>query len=138
MAIENAVYVSQLDKNLPDGDVDTKDEGDDILRMLKAVLLNTFPNANGAIAASAAELSALAGALGSGAQIRVPTQTAGDASTKAASTAFVMQALAAAVVGMPPYGASVEQYTLQINGGTPSWGLGSPLTMLSMMNQGVI
>jgi microcystin-dependent protein len=47
MAIENAVYINDLNLNNPTA-VDFAAEGDDHMRLIKRVLKNTFVNANGA------------------------------------------------------------------------------------------
>jgi len=48
MAIESAVYVQDLDANGPPA-TDFVSEGDDHLRLLKAVLKTTFPDATSAV-----------------------------------------------------------------------------------------
>lgn len=48
MALESASYVSGLNSSNPDN-LDGKNQGDDHLRMIKAVLLSTFPGSAGAI-----------------------------------------------------------------------------------------
>jgi hypothetical protein len=48
MTVENASYISGLNSAYPPGS-DTISEGDDHLRLIKAVLKETFPNANEAI-----------------------------------------------------------------------------------------
>ena len=48
MTVESAPYVSGLNANYPPGS-DTISEGDDHLRLIKAVLKNTLPNADEAI-----------------------------------------------------------------------------------------
>lgn len=60
MPIEPASYVSQLNASYPAVGDDLK-YGDDHLRLLKAVLLATFPNLAGAIAATDVELSRVSG-----------------------------------------------------------------------------
>jgi len=97
MAIEAATYVAQLDKTLPQG-TSSPTEGDDHLRKIKETLTNTFPNALGVVSATHADLSAVAGGAGSGASLNVAAQIAGTYSAKAASTAFVGDAVAAASV----------------------------------------
>lgn len=112
MTVETATSISQLDPNLPASD-DPKSEGDNHLRLLKSVLQTQFPNfGTNAITVTAAEVNYLGGVTSgiqtqlnakgaitgqtwtgthdfTGATITVPTATAGDSSTKAASTAFV-------------------------------------------------
>lgn len=48
MTVEAATWIDDLDPTLPDGDLDGIAEGDNHFRMLKQVLLTTFPNATGA------------------------------------------------------------------------------------------
>ena len=48
MTVESAVYINTLNSALPPG-TDPKGEGDDHLRLLKAVLKATFPNNSGAL-----------------------------------------------------------------------------------------
>lgn len=112
MTVESATYISQLDQSLPDPN-GPKSEGDDHLRLVKAVLKAQFPNfGTNAITVTAAEVNYLGGVTSgiqtqingkgaitgqawtgthdfTGATITVPTATAGDSSTKPASTAFV-------------------------------------------------
>jgi hypothetical protein len=116
MTVETASYISQLDPTYPAA-VDPKSEGDNHLRLVKTVLKTQFPNfGTNAITATAAEVNYLVGvtsavqtqlntldtgkASKSGANytgthdftaaaLTVPTQATGDATTKAASTAFV-------------------------------------------------
>jgi len=49
MALESATYISDLVSTNPVGPSDPKSQGDDHLRMIKAVLKATFPNLNGAV-----------------------------------------------------------------------------------------
>lgn len=59
MTVESASFISQLNGTLPLSG-DPKSEGDNHLRLIKAVLLNQFPNLGAAaVAATAAQLSAL-------------------------------------------------------------------------------
>lgn len=112
MTVETASYISQLDPTYPAAG-DPKSEGDNHFRLVKTVLKTQFPNfGTTAISATAAEVNYLVGvtsgvqgqidakASKSGASytgahdftvaaLTVPTQATGDASTKAASTAFV-------------------------------------------------
>ena len=116
MTVETASYISQLDPTYPAAG-DPKSEGDNHLRLVKTVLKTQFPNfGTAAISATAAEVNYLVGVTSgvqtqlnaldtgkasksgaaytgthdfTGATLTVPTQTTGDATTKAASTAFV-------------------------------------------------
>lgn len=54
-------YLSDLVKTNPVGSTDAKSYGDDHIRGIKNVLLNTFPNLTGAVNASQAELNLLVG-----------------------------------------------------------------------------
>lgn len=60
MAIENATYISQLDAANPKG-TDQRGTVDDHARLIKRVLLNSFPNVNSEVSASSGELNALVG-----------------------------------------------------------------------------
>lgn len=60
MALETATYLNQLNAANPTG-ADPKNKGDDHLRLLKAVLLATFPNLSAAVNATPAELNKLVG-----------------------------------------------------------------------------
>ena len=59
MAIESATYVSQLNATLPTA-LDVKSEGDDQIRLVKAVLLARFPNVSGAVTATHTTLNTIA------------------------------------------------------------------------------
>lgn len=61
MALESATYVSELVETNPVGASDQKSKGDDHLRLIKAVLKNSFANITGAMTASHTELNSLAG-----------------------------------------------------------------------------
>lgn len=116
MTVETASYISQLDATLPlPGD--KKSEGDNHLRLVKTVLKTQFPNfGTAAMNATTTELNYMVGVTSlvqnqlntltsakaakagdtytgahdfTGGAIAVPTATVGDATTKAASTAFV-------------------------------------------------
>lgn len=56
MTIEAATYLNQLNPSYPDT-LDTQDEGDNHLRLLKQVLQNTFPNLTGAVTPTQAQLN---------------------------------------------------------------------------------
>lgn len=119
MTVETASYISQLDPTYPAAG-DPKSEGDNHLRLVKTVLKTQFPNfGTNAITATAAEVNYLVGVTSgvqtqlntldtgkasksgaaytgthdfTAAALTVPTQATGDATTKAASTAFVAAA----------------------------------------------
>jgi hypothetical protein len=61
MALEAATYINDLVPSNPAA-TDGLSQADDHLRLLKATLQGTFPNVNGAVSASSAQLSALSGA----------------------------------------------------------------------------
>lgn len=116
MTVETASYISQLDPTLPTA-ADPKSEGDNQLRLVKSVLKTQFPNfGTAAMNATVGELNYMVGVTSlvqtqlntltsakaakagdtytgahdfTGGTIAVPTATVGDATTKAASTAFV-------------------------------------------------
>lgn len=58
MTVENATYISDLNNTYPRSD-DLIAEGDDHIRMIKKVMLNTFPGLNGPVNATASTLNAL-------------------------------------------------------------------------------
>ncbi len=60
MAVESVTYISDLVNTNPDGS-DPKSDGDNHIRNLKTGILNTFPNIDGAISASQAEINKLIG-----------------------------------------------------------------------------
>jgi hypothetical protein len=49
MGLESATFIHQLDVNNPVGNLDTKAQGDDHIRLIKAAIKNTFPNIQGAV-----------------------------------------------------------------------------------------
>lgn len=57
MALEAATLIGDLVPTNPTGN-DARSQGDDHIRMLKAVLRNTFPNLGGAVTRTAAQLNA--------------------------------------------------------------------------------
>lgn len=64
MSLESASFISQLVASNPVGASDPKSQGDDHLRLLKAVLQGSFPNIGAAMSASSAELNNLVGVTG--------------------------------------------------------------------------
>ena len=127
MTVETASYISQLDASLP-ASGDPKSEGDNHLRLVKDVLKTQFPNfGTTAVNATAAELNHVDGVTApiqgqldaltlakadkagatytgthdfTGATLQAATATAGDATTKVATTAFVAStAFSAALPG---------------------------------------
>ena len=143
MTVESASYISQLDATLPTA-TDPKSEGDNQLRLIKTVLKTQFPNfGTAAMTASHTELNYMVGVTSavqtqlnaralkagdtytgthnfSGAtSVTVPTATAGDNSTKAASTAFVA---ATAFSSALPAQTGNAGKILSTDGTTASWG----------------
>lgn len=111
MGLESGTYISDLVATNPTA-TDPKSQGDDHLRLLKSTIQATFPNVTGAVTPTHTELNhvdgvtspiqaqidgkgAIAGQAWTGAHdftggsIAVPTASAGDNTTKAASTAYV-------------------------------------------------
>ena len=56
MPLESASFVNQLDQTRPTA-TDVKSEGDDVMRLIKSTLKNSFPNVGGAMNASHTELN---------------------------------------------------------------------------------
>jgi hypothetical protein len=61
MPLESASFVNQLDQTRPTS-TDVKSEGDDVMRLIKSTLKNSFPNVGGAMNASQTELNRMVGA----------------------------------------------------------------------------
>lgn len=61
MPLESATWVNQLDQTRPTA-TDVKSEGDDVMRLIKSTLKNSFPNVGGAMNATHTELNRLVGA----------------------------------------------------------------------------
>lgn len=59
MAVENPQTINEFNPAWPDG-LDSKSQGDDHIRNIKAALLRTFPNVKGVVNASHTELNKLA------------------------------------------------------------------------------
>lgn len=64
MGLETGSYISALVSTNPVGATDPKSQGDDHIRFLKAKILETFPNVNGAVNGTPAELNLVVGATG--------------------------------------------------------------------------
>lgn len=137
MTVETANYITELDPTKPAGASDVVAEGDDQFRMMKTVLQNSFPSVNGAVSASAAELSTLVGAASTGTtSLKVSTRTAGDSTTYPASTAFVSSAIAAAAAISLPSVASNAGMVLTTDGASASWAPTSAVGALTLMQMG--
>jgi len=138
MTIETATYISQLDATYPAAG-DPKSEGDDHIRMIKSALKATFPNLTAApVTPTSADLNTVAGAASTGGVgFRVVTQSSSDNSTKAASTAFVSTAVAAAAFAATlPSQSGNGGKTIYTDGSTASWqSLGGPETVVSGTTQ---
>jgi hypothetical protein len=61
MGLESATFLSGLVATNPIGATDPKSQGDDHIRLIKSVLLATFPNLNAAVTATPAQLNLLVG-----------------------------------------------------------------------------
>lgn len=64
MPLETASYLSQLNSSYP-APTDELSQGDDHLRLIKAVLLATFPNITGPVTATEADLNSIAASIAS-------------------------------------------------------------------------
>lgn len=69
MGLEAATYIHQLDPANPIGGSDPKSQGDDHIRLTKSTLQNTFPNVEGEVTASHAELNILDGVTATAAEL---------------------------------------------------------------------
>lgn len=119
MTVETASYINQLDATLPT-DTDVRSEGDNHIRLLKSTVKATFPNLTAIpVTATTSDLNAVVGASSTGAtNLNVVTQTAGDSSTKAASTAFA--AALAFSSALPSQTGNAGKF-VTTNGTTASW-----------------
>jgi len=59
MAIESATHIHQLNQSYPDGTVDQMASVDNHIRLIKSVLLATFPNITGDLSATQHDLSSV-------------------------------------------------------------------------------
>ena len=106
MTVETATYITALNNTLPTSG-DPRSEGDDHLRLIKAVLLGSFPAIAGAVTVAHTDLNTVTAKANTAGQVytgahdftagsaAVPTATLLDNTTKAASTQFVQTAIAA-------------------------------------------
>lgn len=115
-SLESSTYINGLVAANPTG-ADPQSQGDDHIRLLKSTIKSTFPNISGAVTPTHTELNFVDGVTSAiqtqidtkgahagqawtgthnftGATITVPTQSAGNNSTAAASTAFVASSFA--------------------------------------------
>jgi len=67
----SSVYIDDLVATNPVGGTDPKSEGDDHIRGIKKVLLNTMPNITGAITSTQAELNILDGVTSTAAELNI-------------------------------------------------------------------
>jgi hypothetical protein len=141
MTIESATYIDTLDATKP-ASTDLKSEGDDHMRLIKTVVKATFPNVTGAVTMTHTQLNSIPNLapLASPALTgtpTVPTATLADSTTKAASTAFVQNAIAAvnaqaapttlAIDSTTPISATAGQHIVCTNAGVVTVNLpGSP------------
>jgi hypothetical protein len=141
MALETGTFINSLNAANPTTN-DPKSQGDDHLRLIKSVIKNTFTAITGEINATHTELnfvqgvtSAIQTQLNSKAStsgqvwdgihdftvaiINVPTQSVGDATEKAASTAFVMSTAFSAA--LPAQTGNAGKF-VTTDGTNASWG----------------
>ncbi len=123
MGLETGSYISDLNSAWPLGS-DGKNAGDNHLQLVKAVLKTTFTGGatglSGAVTVTHGELNALANITtsGTGASLYVVTQSAGNSSKLAASTAFVANTAFSAAL---PAQSGNAKKPLQTDGSTASW-----------------
>lgn len=130
MPLETAYYPSQLNPDWPlDGDFVL--QGDNHIRLIKAVILSVLGNVNGPVTVTAGELESIrdralkAGDTYSGvhnfigATVNVPTQPPGTGNNTAASTAFVVaQTLGSQLPGQ----AGQRGKVIRTDGSLAAWG----------------
>lgn len=71
MPVESVTYIDDLNATNPVGATDPKSQGDDHIRNIKLALKNTFPNIDGAVTASVAEMNLLDGLTTSTAELNL-------------------------------------------------------------------
>lgn len=141
MGLETATYISDLNSSNPTSS-DVKSAGDDHIRLLKSTVKATFPNVSGAVTPTHTELNYVDGVTSAiqtqidtkgahagqawtgtqnftGATITAATQTAGDSSTKVATTAFV--AGVAFSSSLPGQGSATNAHLRSKGTGTATW-----------------
>ena len=138
MTIETATYTPQLDATYP-ASGDAKSEGDNHIRLLKSTIKATWPNLTATpLTPTSADFNTLTGAATTGGVgLNVATQAATDNTTKAASTAFVSTAVAAAVFSatLPSQSGNGGKF-IYTDATTASWqSLGGPVTVVSGTTQ---
>lgn len=128
MAVESATFISQLDATNPAGGA-PKSEGDNHLRLLKAVLQAQFPNLSAAaVTMTAAQLNSipllatLLSPVFTG-NPRAPTQSASDSSDLLATTMMVQAAIGASAIaaGYIPSSVGNDGKVLAASGGGAAW-----------------
>lgn len=157
MGLETGNYISDLVVTNPTS-TDPKSQGDDHLRLIKSVLKTTFPLITGAVNVTHTALNyvanvtsdiqaqinakaAIAGQIWTGihdftaATINVATQSVGDASNKAASTAFVSST--AFNAALPSQTGNAGKF-VTTDGTNASWATVPPPPDYLIMTQGVI
>lgn len=137
MPLETAYYPSQLNPDWPlDGDFVL--QGDNHIRLIKAVILSVLGNVSGPVTVTADELESIRNrALKGGdtysgthnftsATVNVPTQPPGTGNSTAASTAFVA---AQSFSSQLPAQAGQAGKVIRTNGAAASWGdwMGPPV-----------
>lgn len=133
MGLETAPFINGLDANNPVSN-DPKSQGDDHLRLIKSSIKATFPNVTGAVTVTQIDLNSVIGK-GSitgqawtgtqdftAANIIATTPATTDNSTKAATTAYVQNALLNASLSgtLPAQSGQAGEY-LFTNGTSVSW-----------------
>ena len=99
MGLETGTYISDLNASNPIHATDQVSQGDDHIRLIKSVILNTFPNVNGAVNFTPTEanyLDGLTGVTGSGSLVASASPTLTGTLTAAAITATTYDGIAAA------------------------------------------
>lgn len=146
MGLETGTYISDLNSANPTSS-DPKSQGDDHIRLIKSTVKASFTGVTGAVTATHTELNYMVGVT-SAVQTQInakaptasptftgsptaPTQTAGDNSTKLATTAYVDQRAFSAAVPTQSGNAGKWLYT---DGTNASWQFNSvtPISAYSL------
>lgn len=129
MSLETGTYINDLVVTNPTS-TDAKSAGDDHFRLIKSLIKATFANITGAVTVTHTQLNTVVDRIlragdtmtgthdYTGATIRVATQSAGNSTTNAASTAFVA---ATAFSSALPAQAGNSGLFVTTDGTTASW-----------------
>lgn len=134
MTVETATFISQLNSSYP-ATSDNKSEGDNHLRLIKATIVNTFPNVSGVISANSHELDIFAvGGTVSG-NLTVYGDISISGTTNAAMVINKTSSASTVAAGAAQY--NTTHYAIDIGNGTAVKQVQSDLGYMFASNPGV-